>query len=392
GDAAQALARVEGSDLRLITEPHLRRALEAAGEDGDIRGWEMLAANFAHEGVADDDDSGSDRLAPELVEAGLWGSLVEAYRKDPTNMRVSAFLAERLVRYGMSEGAPTLLAGALGAEPNAGFVGEACSIVLEGMAMDADVGDFEAVRRTFKAAAPILAAADRPEIARAGVELVSARVRHFMATIEARAGNLAAARPLFLATAKVSQSVSAWARLARVDRQMGDSAAALESIRQARKAQDARIALGDLCEANLIAFELHRDANQEVEAKAALGQALTAAVALQKQRGDTGARARAETLLGRVYDAYGETKAAQQAHERALSVSASDRDVLGATVLQTVARALVRRDLDGARAALKQGLEADIDQEDRIYAGLWLQLLERQTQKPTDELITRALT
>jgi cellulose synthase operon protein C len=72
-------------------------------------------------------------------------------------------------------------------------------------------------------------------------------------------------------------------------------------------------------------------------------------------------------------------------------VSAADRDVLGATVLQTVARALVRRDLDGGRAALKQGLDADINQEDRIYAGLWLQLLQRQTRAPTDEVITRAL-
>jgi hypothetical protein len=112
---------------------------------------------------------------------------------------------------------------------------------------------------------------------------------------------------------------------------------------------------------------------------------------MQKQRGDTGARARAETLLGRVYDAYGDAKAARQAHERALSVSAADRDVLGATVLQTVARALVRRDLDGGRAALKQGLDGEIGQEDRIYAGLWLQLLQRQTQAPADDLISRAL-
>lgn len=392
GDAAKALSRLEGSDMRLVMDGQLRRALIVAAEDGDVRGWEMLAATFAHAGApSDDEDGGSERLHPDLVEAAIWGSLLEAYRKDPTNMRIAAFLSERLVRLGMPEGAPAVLSGALGAAPNSGFVGEACSIVLEAMSVDADVGDYDAVRRTFRGAAPILAAADRPEIAQAGVEMVSGRVRHFMAVIEARSGNLVAARPLFLAAAKGNPSVAAWVRLARVDRQLSDSAAAFESIRQARTAPDARFSLADVCEANLMAFELHRDAGQEAEAKTALQEALSVAIAMQKQRGDAGTRARAETLLGRVYDAYGDTKAARQAHDRALSASAADRDVLGATVLQTVARALVRRDLDGGRAALKVGLEAEINQEDRIYAGLWLQLLQRQTRAPADDMITRAL-
>jgi tetratricopeptide (TPR) repeat protein len=292
----------------------------------------------------------------------------------------------------MAEGAAGVLSGALGSAPSAAFVGEACSILLEGMSLDADAGDDAAVRRTFRAAAPILAAADRPEIARAGVEMISARVRHFMATIEARSGNLTAARPLFLAVARANPSVAAWVRLGRVDRQLGDSAASLEDIRQAVGTQDARVALADVCEANLMAFEIHRDAGQQPEARTALQEALAIAIALQKQRGDVGSRARAETLLGRVYDAYGESKLAKRANERALTVSLTDRDVMGATVLQTVARALVRSDFESGRAALKQGLDADINQEDRIYAGLWLQLLQRQTHAPVDETIARALT
>jgi tetratricopeptide (TPR) repeat protein len=173
---------------------------------------------------------------------------------------------------------------------------------------------------------------------------------------------------------------------------LGDSAASLEDIRQAVGTQDARVALADVCEANLMAFEIHRDAGQQPEARTALQEALAIAIALQKQRGDVGSRARAETLLGRVYDAYGESKLAKRANERALTVSLTDRDVMGATVLQTVARALVRSDFESGRAALKQGLDADINQEDRIYAGLWLQLLQRQTHAPVDETIARALT
>lgn len=392
GDAGRALSKLEGTDLRRVTEPQLRRALIAAAEDGDVRGWEMLAATFAQEAAPDEDEEGgSEHLPPEFVEAAMWGSLLEAYRKDPSNLRVSTFLSERLVRFGMSEGAAGVLSGALGNAPSPGFVGEACSIVLEGMSMDADAGDDAAVRRIFRAAAPILNAADRPEISRAGVDRIASRLRHFMASIEARAGNLAAARPLFLAAAQSNPSVAAWARVARVDRQLGDAPAALESIRQAVSTQDARIALADVCEAQLMAFEIHRDAGRQPEAKTALQEALAVAIAMQKLRGDAGSRARAETLLGRVYDAYGDAKAAKQALDRAMSASLSDRDVLGATVLQTAARALVRRDFDSGRAALKQGLDADIDQEDRIYAGLWLQLLQRQTRAPVDETVTRAL-
>lgn len=394
GDAARALAKIEGTELRRVAEPHLRRALIAAAEDGDVRGWEMLAATFAHEVAPDDDDeeSASEHLPAEFVEAAMWGSLLEAYRKEPTNIRIATFLAERLVRFGMPEGAAGVLAGAVGTNPSAGFVGEACSVLLEAMVIDAEAGDDAAVRRTFRAAAPILTAADRPEIARAGVEPIASRVRFFMAMTEARVGNLAAARPLFLASVRANPSVAAWVRLGRVDRQMGDAAAALEDIRLALGTPDARVALADVCEANLLAFEIHRDAGRQAEAKAALDEALANALVMHKQRGDVGSRARAESLLGRVYDAYGETKAANQAYERSLVVAAADRDVLGATVMQAVARALVRGDFAAGDAALKQGLDADINLEDRIYAGLWLQLVQRKNAVAKSETVARALT
>lgn len=393
GDATRALAKLEGTDLRRVTEPHLRRALIAASEDGDVRGWEMLAATFAHEVAPSDDEEGaSERLPSDLVEAAMWGSLLEAYRKEPTNVRVATFLSERLVRFGMAEGAAGVLAGALGTTPSPGFVGEACNIVFEGMSFDAEIGDDAAIRRTFRAAAPILAAADRPEIARAGVEPIVARIRYFMGTIELRSGNLAAARPLFLAGIRANPSVAAWVRLGRIDRQLGDSAAAIESIRQARMAPDARVALADVCEANLFAFEMHRDAGQQAEAKTALQEALANALVLSKQNGDVGSRARAETLLGRVYDAYGERTLARRAYERAITISSGDRDVLGATVLQVVGRALVTRDFVAGEAALKQGLDADINLEDRIYAGLWLKINQQQNNIMKNETVARALT
>ncbi len=392
GDAQGALSRIESSEVRLIADPALRKSLMIASEDGDVRAWEMLAAAFAHEGAPrEDEEDTADKLDPLLVEAGLWGAVLEAYRKDPTNFGVAALLAEELVRLGMSEGAPAVLAGALGAKPSPRFVAAANRIVFEAMAVDAGAGDIDAVRRTFRAAAPLLTAADRPELVQSGLEPSPARLRLLMGSVELRTGDLAAARPLFTAAAQGEPSVAAWMRVARADRQAKDGAAALDNLRRAFAAPNARVALADLVEAHLLAFEIQRDLGAVDAAKNELSDALSAALASQKQRGDAGMRARAETLLGRVLEAYGDAKATRRAHERALAVAASDRPALGATVLQVVSRALVRRDLEVARAALRQGLEADVDQEERIYGGLWLLLLERELRAAPDDTTTRAL-
>jgi len=176
-----------------------------------------------------------------------------------------------------------------------------------------------------------------------------------------------------------------------VARQAGDREGALASIGKALASPDARSSLPDVAEAHLLAFELHRDAGAADKAKASLADALTACLTARQQRADAATQAHTETLLGRVLDAYGETKAARRANDRALTAAASDRPVLGPTVLQVVSRALVRRDLDGARVALKQGLEADLDPEDRIYGGLWLLLLERELRASPDGTAERAL-
>ncbi|HVK71550.1 MAG TPA: hypothetical protein VM694_44155 [Polyangium sp.] len=394
GDAPSALARIENSEVRLIAAPGLRQGLMMASEDGDARAWVLLASAFVNERTPMSDEEEEDReerLDPRLVEAGLWGSVLEAYRKDPKDFSAARILAGELVLLGMSEGAPAVLASALGPQPNARHIAAANHIVFDGMAVDADVGDIDAVRRTFRAAAPLLAAADRPEIAAAGLEPTPARLRLLMASVEVHAGNLAAARPLFVAAAKGDPSVAAWLRVARADRQAKDAAAALDNLRRAFSAPDARASLADLAEAHLLAFEIHRDLGATDAAKAELADALSAALASQKQRGEVGTRARAETLLGRVLEAYGDAKAARRAHDRALAIAATDRPVLGATVLQVVSRALVRRDLDAARAAVRQGLEADVDQEERIYGGLWLFLLERELRATPDDTTTRAL-
>src|SRR6185437_12000928 len=141
----------------------------------------------------------------------------------------------------------------------------------------------------------------------------------------------------------------------------------------------------------LLAFELLRDAGRVAEAKASLDAALNTALAARRAPANPVARARAERLLGRVLEGYGDGKGAARAFDRAISVAASDRPTLGAAMLDAVGRALVRGDLDAARAALKRGLDGDVSDEDLFYGGLWVSLLERQVKAPNDATVERAL-
>jgi len=393
GDASSALARIEATELRLVTEPALRRALSAAADDGDARAWQMLAVLFAREGspTEGDEEEREERVSPMLVDAGFWGSVIEAYRKDPTNFETAVMVAQSLTKYGLSEGAPVILANAVTTNSNPHLLSVALRIVFEAMASDAEAGDADGVHRTFRAAGPLLALADRPEMLAMSLEPKPSRLRLLMASVETRTGDLPAARPLYVAAAKADPSVSAWVEVARADRQAGDRDSALANLRLALSAPDARSSLADVAEANLVAFEVYRDGNRLDEARSSLEAALAAALDARKQRGDAGTRARAEAVLGRVLDAFGDAKSARRAHDRALSIASSDRQALGSTVLSLVSRALVRRDLELARLALHEGLEADIGQEERIYGGLWLLLLEREMRLATSEDTTRAL-
>ena len=51
---------------------------------------------------------------PQLVTAGLWGAALEAYRRDPQSPEASQLVARSLVRFGMPEAAPLVLADGLG--------------------------------------------------------------------------------------------------------------------------------------------------------------------------------------------------------------------------------------------------------------------------------------
>jgi tetratricopeptide (TPR) repeat protein len=392
GDAKRALEALDKTGARRLVRPPLYERIRLAATDDGARDWQVLAAVFAQHAArgADGEDAPETSVDPSVISAGLWGTSLEAYRRAPTSFDGGMLLARSLVSLGLSEAAPLVVADGLGDKPNLGALSAAVGLVMAAVGDGAEADDLDAARRTFAAAAPILAAAERPDT-RGHVEPTAARARFLMASIEMRDGRLAAARPLLEAAAAAEPTVAAYNLLALLERQAGDDRAAIAALGKALASPDARLARLDVAETHALAFEIRRDAGAGAEAKASLDAALAEALAARQARGQPAARARAERLLGRVLDDYGDRKGAARALDRAISAAADDRAALGGAMLDAVAHALARKDLVAARAAVRRGLDADAPEEDLVYAGLWLQLLERDARQPSDGTAERAL-
>lgn len=361
------------------------RLQDAAQGDG-AREWTLLAAAFAHQIPPDrrvqiDDD---------LRTAGVFCASLEAYRRDPRDLDAAVFLSRSLAYFGMPEAAPLVLGEALQAHPGPSTASAAMELVLAAVSDSAENEDVETARRTFAAGAGVLTLAAAPTLA-GRVEPSPSRARYIMASIELRSGNPGAARALLQEAVKGEPSVARYTTLAMVERQSGNAAGASAAIEQALRAPDARVALLEVAEAHLLAYEISRDGGAPDRAKGSLDAALATALSARKMRGNAAAQARAERILGRVLEGYGETKGATRAFDRALSLAASDRPQLAAAMLDAIGRALVRRDLAAARAALKRGIEGDVSEEDLVYGSLWVSLLERQLKVAPDGTVERAL-
>jgi cellulose synthase operon protein C len=384
GDAKGALEALDQTGARRVILPALYQRIQSAASGDSARDWGALAVVFAQKDADEAQEADTD-IDPQLLAAGLWGTSLETYRRDPSSFDAAVLLSRALLRFGMPEGAPTVLADGLGSEANPRALGAAIDLVLHAVGESARLDDLDAARRTFAAAEPILTQAGREK---GKVEPSAARARFVMAGIEVRAGNLGSARPLLELAVADEPSSSGFVTLGMVERQAGDGAAALAHVDRALTAPDAKTALLDVAEAHLLAFEVLRDAGKSGRAKTSLDAALAAVLGARQQGGTTGARA--ERLLGRVLEGYGDGKGSTRAYERALAASA-DRPTLGATMLDAVGRALVRKDLVSARAALKRGIDGDVSEEDLVYGALWVSLLERETKAPTDGTVERAL-
>jgi tetratricopeptide (TPR) repeat protein len=387
GNSVGALEAVDSPQVSRVVSPHLREALHRAADGADPDALFELFSTFDRLS----DTTGDVSLDSQLARAAAWGAAVELYRAQPKAIRGVVPISTLLMKHEMAEVTPLLIAGPLQAAPEADVASWTLGYVLEALTKYDSVGDLPAARRTFANANPLLSFVEsRPPLAKAVTPSVP-RLRYAMGTLEARSGDLGKAKLLIETTVQVEPTLPALELLAAIDRQRGNSTAALKSLAAATKMATETSDASSVADARLAMFEVYQDLGDATEAARALDAALRRALDA-RQLAHTGAeRASAERVLARVLEEYGSLDGSRRATLRAYDASRSDARQLTATVLEAARRGLTRGDLWSARDAARRAVGASLPSEDIVYVALWLRLLERHLGVPSDGTVEEAL-
>ncbi len=388
GKAKSALKVIERSSAGRVSRPSFFSKLRSAAENDTAEDWRVLAREFAR--LAYGNQNGEPHIDNNLLDAALWGTALEAYRRDPSSLAMAHILASHLIAYGMPETAPLVLRDALGSRPSAVALAGAMGTIVDALSSEYDTSSIETARRIFASSKSVLELADDAKF-RNKLQPSSAQLRQLMASIELRSGNMDAARPLLVAALKAEPTVWGYTMLGVLERQVGNDDVALAHADRASGLPAARTTHLDAADAKLLAFEILRDKGAKTRAEAALEQALGMALNGRKQGRSPAQTVRAERTLARVLDGYGERQSASRAIGRALQIAGNHRQMLAPTMLAAIGRALVVKDIVAARAALQIGIKASVDEEDLVYGALWLMLLERELDQVPDGKVDRVL-
>jgi len=176
-----------------------------------------------------------------------------------------------------------------------------------------------------------------------------------MGALETEIGELTRARVYLEGAVRDAPTVEALMLLAGIDRQRGADASALDEL--GRVMALARHSGEDLAvvEAQVATFEIQRARGELARAQETLRHALDQALGARRLAAAGAGLARAERLLARILECYGDHAGARRASERAYEAARSDPRETTATVLDAARRALSARDVRDAREAVRRG-------------------------------------
>ncbi len=390
GDAASALAAVEKNGVREIARPELVRTLQAVVDSPEAERWlevSRLIRPSRRRGGEDDDFSRD----AELLKVASFSAACEAYRLDATNPEAATTVASVLVELGMGEAAPAVLADAAKGPKDPRIVGLGLALTMQAMSRALEADEIDGARRTFRAAQPLLAAADAQK---GKLQPPPSRVYAMMGEIEIRDGRLSEATKLLEAALEREKSGGVLYALARIDAHEHRAKQALDRLRDALATEDGQKDPALRSEILLLTSDVLREQGDIAAAKKPLADALRELARARASAADPDDKARIERLVARALDRFGAAASAQKALDRALEAAPRDKRQAAATIGQMVARAFLKGDLAGARDALGRGLAADIGREDVVYYAMWVRALERTSTSakiPPDPTAERAL-
>ncbi len=385
GDARGVLGAADKADLGRVIAPELRDRLERAADGGDADAWSDLYHFFDSASHAADAEGLLDHT---LMEAATWGAAVSLFRAEPGTLRGAAPLATELANYGMAEVIPVVLTPAVLKQASPESLSFALGLVGKALVGEDELDQLSSARRTFENAKPLLDLAEtKPYLGK--VNPSSARLQYVMGALETRHGDLARALPLVQAATRREPTLETLMTLGAIERQK-DHAAALTTLAQA--VELAKVENNPLAETDALnmKFEVYRDHGDAEHAASTLDAALGRALDAQRTARTGGAAlARSERLLARILEHYDDPRATRRATERAYDAS-SDQAQLTATVLDSARRALTHADLVAARRATQRAVAAGLGSDDLVYVALWLQLVEKKLNVPSDGTVEEA--
>lgn len=389
-DAAAALAALDKPAFRDITRPELLRAIQGAAENPEAERWLEVARVLRPQQRRRPEDEDFSRDG-ELLKVASFVAACEAYRLDSTSAEAATTVAAVLVELGMGEAAPAVLADAAKVQKDPRVVGLGLVLTMQAMGRAVDADEIDGARRTFRAAAPLLAAGDAQK---GKLQPAPARVFGMMGELEIRDGRLADATKLLTAALEREKTGAVLHSLARIDAHEGRGKVALEKLREALATEDAQREAPLRAEILLLTSDILREQGDVPAAKKALGDALRELAKARGAAGEPDDKARVERLIARALDRFGSAASAQKALDRALEAAPRDKRQAAATIGQMVSRAFLKGDLAAARDALGRGLAADIGREDVVYYAMWVRALEKantSAKTPVDPTAERAL-
>lgn len=388
GSPMGALEWLEQSELGRLVPAELRNRLEQAGENDDLTAWGQLYQFFKSEA---DSRRAENSIGTELAEAAAFGVAVELYRSHPEALIAIGPMALMLPDYYLGDAVPLMISAALGQHPEREEINWSLALLLRAVQAHGEAFELETVRRIFAAAEPIVQEANARALRGEALKPHPARLYRSIATYEARFADLERASQMLAKSVELEPNTLGFIELSRIERQRGNVAAALLSLERALTLAKSNGDAVGIAEANTVKFEVLAERGDQAEAERTLRAALEQALGARDKAQRSLEQAQAERRFARILELYGKQDGAERAYQRALAASRADAQQLSVTILDAARRALVEDDLNAARQALRDAQEFGLRGEDCTYVALWLRLLERRRQLPSDGTIEDAL-
>lgn len=387
GDIPGAVDVVGSPQAQGFVPETLRRALLDAGATPSLDGYTDLVAALL--------PSIKVETLEEVVADAALGTALAATPDFPQSALLAEVVARGFLLGGTGDAAPAVLARALlgtkddPRRPSAKDLGRALGIAGAAIRDFADREDWDAARRAYVAAGPLVGAAD--QIGK--VEPSGAVLRTLMGVVEGQAGRPAAARALFDEALALEPLATAWAGKARLEAREGNLAAARDAMAKALSEKALASEPGVEADLRLLAGDYARRAGDVAAATASYQRALELLLPLRLATKGNGL-AEVQLRLALVYSRFEGATAKEDEAWAAAEAAANDGGLLARIVSSRLLRAL-RADGPAAaaraKATFKRALDIGLPADPLARLAIVVRAIQKRAGVPTDPETEKAL-